>query len=319
MAAVVDISNLMKQINDANPENPDPNVMKNVYLSIVIHQKILMDFKEHQVSVMLQHDPNIVCIIGFDVVNAFTMRGKVYFSGINESNLQYDVTLYYINSTNEIELSETINVPHMPIDSVYYFKRNIRINRFLSVVDGNLYLCCKIAMKYISPVKIDIPKQESFTKCIFLYENNLMSDFKIICEDQEFYVNRAILAFRSPVFRAMLESSMREAKEHKLNIKDFKSTVVELMIRYIYSDEIRTDLSREELTDLYLIADKYDLENLKKLCSKNLCATAKNTTDIVNIIFFAGSLNLTEFKEEMIQFMNINKHILFEENILSEM
>merc|ERR1711884_250247 len=53
-----------------------------------------------------------------------------------------------------------------------------------------------------------------------LYQNKQFSDAVIQCSEQKFFVHRAVLAIRSPVFSSMLDSGMRETKEATVEIHD---------------------------------------------------------------------------------------------------
>ena len=56
-----------------------------------------------------------------------------------------------------------------------------------------------------------------------------------------FQVHRNLLCYRSPVFRAMLDSDMREAREGEIIIQDMDSTTVRSMINYFYTGEMSED------------------------------------------------------------------------------
>jgi len=73
-----------------------------------------------------------------------------------------------------------------------------------------------------------------------------------------------LVAARSTVFRAMFSTSMLEAKENTVEINDFEEDVVKSMLEYIYTGET-SDLS-ERAAELMQIAEKYDLDGLKRDC-----------------------------------------------------
>ncbi|GFQ94072.1 protein roadkill [Trichonephila clavata] len=91
-------------------------------------------------------------------------------------------------------------------------------------------------------------------------------DFAIVCENLTFPVHAIVLAARSPVFNRMLQYDMIEMRCKRVVIEDVKSTIVQLMLSYMYSGEI-WDLEYHEAFDLYRAADKYDISVLKERCS----------------------------------------------------
>ena len=56
-----------------------------------------------------------------------------------------------------------------------------------------------------------------------------------------FQVDRNLLCCRSSVFRAMLDSDMREARKGVIIIQDMDSTTVRSMINYFYTGEMSED------------------------------------------------------------------------------
>ncbi|GFX72047.1 speckle-type POZ protein B [Trichonephila clavipes] len=91
-------------------------------------------------------------------------------------------------------------------------------------------------------------------------------DFIIVCENRTFPVHTVVLAARSPVFNRMLQYNMLEMRFRRVIIEDVRSTIVQLMLSYMYSGTVR-DLEYGEAFDLYRAADKYDMSVLKERCS----------------------------------------------------
>ena len=90
-------------------------------------------------------------------------------------------------------------------------------------------------------------------------------DVTLVCSDGvEIGACRAILASRSDVFDAMLYGSMREANSNKVNFGDIKSDVMEVILRFIYTEEI--DLfTNPSMNEVYLAANFLLLHGLTKL------------------------------------------------------
>ena len=67
--------------------------------------------------------------------------------------------------------------------------------------------------------------------------SELLSDFKITCEDVTFNCHKIILANGSPVFEAAINSDMLEAKSGCLEIEDCKPSVVKFILEFICVEE----------------------------------------------------------------------------------
>jgi speckle-type POZ protein len=76
-------------------------------------------------------------------------------------------------------------------------------------------------------------------------------------------VHKAMLACRSPVFAAMFEHGMAEARSDRVNIEDIDPEVLREMLRFMYTGSAP---SLDRMADeLLAAADKYQLERLKVL------------------------------------------------------
>lgn len=80
--------------------------------------------------------------------------------------------------------------------------------------------------------------------------------------------NRALLASRSPVFRAMLENEMEESLSGTIKISDVSYDALRAFVTYLYT----ADACLDELMacDLLVLAEKYQVNHLKTYCEKFL-------------------------------------------------
>uniref|UniRef100_A0AC34QTQ1 BTB domain-containing protein n=1 Tax=Panagrolaimus sp. JU765 TaxID=591449 RepID=A0AC34QTQ1_9BILA len=103
----------------------------------------------------------------------------------------------------------------------------------------------------------------------WLYEEQALRDYKIICGSEEIKVHKNMLASGSPVFRSILQ---KEATSKKLVINGFKPATVQSAVRLIYVRKVNKMMEIKELLDLLRFVTKYNLkdkdlvENWVKLC-----------------------------------------------------
>ncbi|XP_071699270.1 BTB/POZ domain-containing protein At4g08455-like [Rutidosis leptorrhynchoides] len=76
--------------------------------------------------------------------------------------------------------------------------------------------------------------------------------------------NKAILASRSPVFRAMLETEMEESRSGTIKLSDVSHNVLCAFVKFLYIAE--TPLDDDMACDLIIFADKYQVKHLKTYC-----------------------------------------------------
>ena len=85
------------------------------------------------------------------------------------------------------------------------------------------------------------------------------ADLTINCDSETFRVHKYFLCSKSPVFSAMLNSDMREAREGEINIRDMNSDTLSSMIHYIYTGELAEGWQDLDFQDVTTAADMYDL------------------------------------------------------------
>jgi len=114
------------------------------------------------------------------------------------------------------------------------------------------------------------------------YNCSDFSDVQVVSEGRVFECHQVILSARSPVFRAMLQADMAEAKDKKVTIKNIPSDVVAEMILYIYTGN--TPNLNKLAGDLLGAAEQYQLEMLKNICEDKLCSSLEITNSVNHLI-----------------------------------
>ncbi|XP_059297251.1 BTB/POZ domain-containing protein At4g08455 [Lycium ferocissimum] len=95
--------------------------------------------------------------------------------------------------------------------------------------------------------------------------------------------NRAVLASRSPVFRAMLENEMAESLSGTIKISDVSYDALRAFVTYLYT----ADACLDELMacDLLVLAEKYQVKHLKTYCEKFLISKLNWENSLPNYAF----------------------------------
>ncbi|KAL6030093.1 hypothetical protein STEG23_037757 [Scotinomys teguina] len=102
-----------------------------------------------------------------------------------------------------------------------------------------------------------------------LWENSIFTDCCLVVAGQEFQAHKAILAARSPVFRAMFEHDVEKSKKTQAEIHDQEPQVFKTIMGFVY---MRKAPDMDSMADAALAAaDKCDLEHLKVMCEDALC------------------------------------------------
>ncbi|GBO16393.1 Speckle-type POZ protein [Araneus ventricosus] len=102
-----------------------------------------------------------------------------------------------------------------------------------------------------------------------MLNNSSLSDVKLKTKSQTYPAHTFILGARSPVFKSMFSSDMKEKINGCVDIEDLNDNTVLRLLRYIYSAEVE-ELEWVSATELYEAADKYQILSLKDVCSSHL-------------------------------------------------
>jgi len=127
-------------------------------------------------------------------------------------------------------------------------------------------------------------------------------DVSIHVENQIFHAHRFVLCVRSPVFRAMLTSSMLEDELGLIHISDFKAKVIKALLKFMYTDQVDEMLLQTHCTDLLGVATKYQVLALAERCEEVLCA-ATSTDTVIEILIIADLFDTPALKAHCLSFI----------------
>ena len=96
-----------------------------------------------------------------------------------------------------------------------------------------------------------------------------LSDIVLRVGDRKFLVHRAILAARSPVFRAMFTSNMEESVAEEILIEDMEPDVMKELLRCVYTNQVPVECG----CDMLIAFDRFGLislfDRLSRQCHNN--------------------------------------------------
>lgn len=159
-----------------------------------------------------------------------------------------------------------------------------------------------------------------------LLSEELYTDVTLVVGMREFKAHKAVLATRSPVFKAMFASDMEESRNNRVEITDISPEVVQEMLTYIYTDS--TPNLNERASGLLAAADKYELLTLKRTCEKSLSdsLTAEVATDTLILAETHGSAKLKDnclgfiatHADEVVESKDWSKFVTEHPNLVTE-
>ncbi|CAM0957750.1 unnamed protein product [Alopecurus aequalis] len=176
------------------------------------------------------------------------------------------------------------------------------VEKFL--IEGHITFICTITVINDSP--IPVPPSDIGTHLGRLLDHTDGTDVSFIIDDERLPAHRAVLAARSPVFRAELFGSMAESTMSSITLHDITPATFKAMLRFIYTDELHAedeleDSSTEMFRNLLAAADRYALDRLKFICAQKLWDKVSVDT-VATILACAETYNCHELKNKCIDF-----------------
>ncbi|XP_057367357.1 uncharacterized protein LOC130688395 isoform X2 [Daphnia carinata] len=129
--------------------------------------------------------------------------------------------------------------------------------------------------------------------------------------EQQIGGHRNILATRSPVFAALFQNDLEEKTTGQVKIEDCELDVFKQFLHYIYSGRILTPLTDANAQSLFVVADKYDIQDLKEECITFLLTCVK-MNNVVGLLVWSHLYSVEALKEVVLTFIDHNgKEICF--------
>ncbi|KAJ3684934.1 hypothetical protein LUZ61_014098 [Rhynchospora tenuis] len=169
------------------------------------------------------------------------------------------------------------------------------------VNDGYFFLLCKDSGTVLEKPGQEVSLPVQLGKIL---EGDEMTDMTLEVNGEVIHAHKAILAARSPYFKALLFGSMVESKLQYFKIEDTETEVFKYLLQYIYTDTIdrNSEISSTNLAHKLLVAaDRYGVEGLKMKCEEKL---SKNVTldSVLSCFALADMYYCSKLKEACFEF-----------------
>lgn len=180
------------------------------------------------------------------------------------------------------------------------FSVNLEIDEYCDESDKQYELTCVFWIQFetISQGGKNVLKHLSD-----LFDQQIDCDVQFEFEDAKKiggHVN--ILAVRSPSF-ANIFHKMAKTTPRKVKITDVQLEIFQDLLRFIYSGRICTPMYESKAKSLYLAACKYQIDDLKKVCSDFLCQSI-SMSNAINMLIWAHMFSVDELKAAALQLVS---------------
>jgi len=111
-----------------------------------------------------------------------------------------------------------------------------------------------------------------------LFDTGQHADLTILVQGEKIMAHKGILTVRSQYFERMFQSHMKESDSNTIEVNDVKPTVFNELLKFLYSGR-QPQYSGAETMLLLAAADKYGVDELKKICESLLHLNPENVVD----------------------------------------
>jgi len=155
------------------------------------------------------------------------------------------------------------------------------LNEKVVTMDRKVLEPCNISVINSCEEVVGTKMQSAMLK---LFTNSIYCDLKLLLQDEVFHVHKGILMARSPKFRTMLSSFMKEGYTSSVTIlSDCSPSIFKLMLMWIYGGTCKMPLDVFESCKLLALADEYLLNDLVSICEDDILLKI-NTQNVVRLI-----------------------------------
>merc|ERR1712048_1235873 len=132
-------------------------------------------------------------------------------------------------------------------------------------------------------------------------------DVVLVCEQQRFDADRAILATRSSFFGAMFSShNFREAEQKEVELPGLSARALLAALRFIYTDEGPEMRTREETEELLVASSKLGIAGLLRLCSDHIRDNWLTVSTAVSLLALADEHGAVSLRSEVLAVLGAN-------------
>jgi len=135
------------------------------------------------------------------------------------------------------------------------------------------------------------------------FTNKELCDVQLQCGGKIFDCHKFMLSARSPVFRAMFQAEMEEKKTNKVDINDLDPDILAEMLHFIYTG--KTPKLDDFTEELLAVADRYQIEKLKKICEEALYLSL-NVDNCIDLLVIGDLYNADNLKRFSLKFISRN-------------
>jgi len=120
---------------------------------------------------------------------------------------------------------------------------------------------------------------------------------------REIPAHQWILRVRNERLKALFDSKMEESELGYAEILHYKPKIFEIMLEYLYTDEVSRELTANDYLELLALADEYVIPRLKRQCELKLIENIKEGSNILDLVAKAELYQANDLKKLSKQYL----------------
>jgi len=124
---------------------------------------------------------------------------------------------------------------------------------------------------------------------IAMFESGTYADVTFLAQEKKLAAHKSVLASRSDYFKTMFDAGMQESASNLVVVSDVDPSTFEALLRFLYSGAVE-EKQFEDLARLVAAADKYGMDELKKICESTMRANLQ-AKDVIDALLIADIHN----------------------------
>ncbi|CAL5005199.1 unnamed protein product [Urochloa decumbens] len=221
------------------------------------------------------------------------------------------------NRSPEQEVTCTPDGADPVVAGLYRFMRRSDLESSEYLVDGFVTFKCGVSVLHDGE-RLPVPSSDLGSHLGHLLDSGDCSDVSFSVAGETFRAHRAVLAARSPVFKALLLGPMADATMPTVTLHDIEPEAFRVLLRFVYTDALLmpvdnelevegSSLAAELLQHVLAAAEMYQLDRLKLVCAQKLWEVV-SVDNVAAVLGCAEMHNCTELKKRCIDFLAVREN-----------
>ncbi|XP_055951479.1 speckle-type POZ protein B-like [Argiope bruennichi] len=284
-------------------------------IKLVVENISKQPFWESVVSPDFYITPECMCCITVD-------KGKMYLHVriCNKSDFEIKIErkiVLFDCSNKKLHEESDAKIFSLEKDKNVDVMEGFAVNNCDNLPNDTLIIDLGISIKETTTVKLNRfacdtnPERRLKEDFKTMLENPVNSDVCLQVGDDRIAAHWSVLCSRSPYFKEMFDSGIKEQPQNSITITDIYAGTVKKLVEFLYTATFAQNCDFHELFDLYYAADKYEVMDLRNLCACRIISEV-TTENVCQILLLAHRHSDKSLKKEAMDFIQAHADAVFQ-------